>query len=64
MEARATAKVPSDPLKGLRSLVQDPPRTKQRVVVCLEPQSRRTDDGIVILSATEFHEQLSAGDLF
>ena len=64
IEAKATAKVTSDHLKGLRSLVQDHPRTKQRVVVCLEPQSRRTDDGIVILSATEFHERLSAGDLF
>jgi predicted AAA+ superfamily ATPase len=64
IEAKATAKVTSDHLKGLRSLVQDHPRTKQRVVVCLERQSRRTEDGILILSATDFYERLSAGDLF
>jgi hypothetical protein len=44
--------------------VQDHPRTKQRVVVCLERQSRRTDDGILILSAADFHGRLRAGDLF
>jgi predicted AAA+ superfamily ATPase len=64
IEAKATAKVTSDHLKGLRSLVQDHPRTKQRVVVCLERQSRRTEDGIRILSSTDFYERLSAGDLF
>ncbi len=64
IEAKATAKVTSDHLKGLRSLVLDHPRTKQRVVVCLERQSRRTDDGILILSATDFHARLRAGDLF
>jgi predicted AAA+ superfamily ATPase len=64
IEAKATARVTSDHLKGLRSLVQDHPRATGRVVVCLERQSRRTDDGILILPATEFHEQLSAGDLF
>ena len=64
VEAKATAKVTSDHLKGLRSLVQDHPRTKRRVVVCLERQSRRTDDGIALFSATDFCERLSAGDLF
>ena len=64
IEAKATAKVTSDHLKGLRSLVQDHPRTKQRVVVCLERQSRRTEDGIRILAAADFYERLSAGDLF
>ena len=61
---RPTARVTSDHLKGLRSLAQDHRRVKQRVVVCLERRSRRTDDGILILSATDFHGRLSAGDLF
>jgi len=64
IEAKATAKVTSDHLKGLRSLVQDHPQTKQRVVVSLEPRSRRMEDGILLLSATDFHQQLSAGSLF
>ena len=64
IEAKATARVTADHVKGLRSLVQDHPRTRQRVVVCLERQSRRTDDGILILSATDFVERLHAGDLF
>ncbi len=54
----------SDHLKGLRSLAQDHPRIRRRAIVCLERQSRRTDDGILILSATDFLERLSAGDLF
>jgi predicted AAA+ superfamily ATPase len=64
IEAKATAKVTSDHLRGLRSLVQDHPRTKHRVVVSLEPRSRRMEDGILLLSATDFHEQLSGGSLF
>ena len=64
IEAKATAKVTSDHLKGLRSLVQDHPRIRRRAIVCLERQSRQTDDGILLLSVTDFHEQLSAGDLF
>ncbi len=36
----------------------------QRVVVCLELKSRRTEDGILILPAAEFCERLKTGDLF
>jgi predicted AAA+ superfamily ATPase len=64
IEAKATAKVTSDHLTGLRELVQDHPRLRQRVVVCLEPRSRRTEDGIVILPAREFCERLNAGEFF
>jgi predicted AAA+ superfamily ATPase len=64
IEAKATAKVTADPMKGLRALAQDHPRVKQRVVVSLESQSRRTDDGILILSAADFQRRLGAGDLF
>jgi uncharacterized protein len=39
-------------------------RPAVRQVVCLEGQSRRTDDGILVLSAMDFHKRLSAGDLF
>ena len=64
IEAKATAKVTADHLKGLRALVQDHPRIRHRIIVCLEPSSRRTEDGIWILAAAEFCRRLSAGDLF
>jgi predicted AAA+ superfamily ATPase len=64
IEAKATSKVTTDHLRGLRSLAEDQPRTRQRVVVCLEPKSRRTEDGILILPAREFCKRLNAGELF
>ena len=64
IEVKATSKITADHLKGLRSLAQDHPRIKQRVVVCLEAKSRRTEDGILILPAGEFTERLAAGSLF
>jgi hypothetical protein len=60
----AATEITSDHLKGLRSLARDHPRTTQRVLLCLEPRSRQTGNGILILSATDFHERLGAGDLF
>ena len=64
IEAKATAKVTADHLRGLRALVQDHPRVKQRIIVCLEPKSRRTEDGILVLPATDFCQRLRAGELF
>ena len=64
VEAKATAKVTSDHLKGVRAIKEDHPRLKQRIVVCLERTARRTEDGILILPAVEFCQQLAAGELF
>lgn len=64
IEAKASSKVTEDHLRGLRSLVQDQPRVKRRIVVCLEKHSRRTEDGIDVLSTSDFCSRLSAGDLF
>jgi predicted AAA+ superfamily ATPase len=64
IEAKAAVKVTADHLKGLRALVQDHPRVKQRVVVCLEPKGRRTEDGILVLPGSGFVARLGAGDLF
>jgi predicted AAA+ superfamily ATPase len=63
VEAKAAARVTSDHLKGLRALIEDHPRVKRRVIVCLEPRSRITDDGIEILAVNEFCAQLAAGRL-
>ena len=64
IEVKATSKITADHLKGLRSRAQDHPRIKQRVVVCLEAKSRRTEDGILILPAGDFTDRLAAGSLF
>lgn len=64
VEAKATAKVTADHLRGLRDLVHDHPRIGQRVVVCLEPKPRRTEDGILILPAREFCARLQTGEFF
>jgi predicted AAA+ superfamily ATPase len=64
IEAKASPKVTSDHLKGLRELVRDHDRIQRRLVVGLVPRSRRTDDGIEVVSAAGFVKRLWNGDLF
>jgi predicted AAA+ superfamily ATPase len=63
IEAKATARVHADHLKGLRELHRDQPRVGKRVVVSLEARSRRTEDGIDVLPATVFARELWSGGL-
>jgi predicted AAA+ superfamily ATPase len=63
IEAKSSERVTSDHLAGLRSLVQDHPRVRRRIVVCREPRARRTEDGIEILPASVFVQRLWAGEL-
>ena len=58
VEAKASARITRDHLQGLRTLTQEHPGVRQRIVVCLEPRARRTDDGIDVLPATEFVRRL------
>jgi predicted AAA+ superfamily ATPase len=64
VEAKATRKVTSDHLKGLRQLKTDHPEVKKRVVVSLEPRARQTEDGISVLPYRAFTSRLWEGDLF
>jgi uncharacterized protein len=59
IEAKATARLTSDHLKGLRHLTQDHPKAR-RVVVCLEPKRRTTEDGIEVLPAAVFVKELGS----
>jgi uncharacterized protein len=63
IEAKSSAKITSDHLRGLRHLVQDHPKIKKRIVVSLEARSRKTEDGIEILPYKAFTEQLWSGNL-
>lgn len=63
IEAKATAHVHADHLRGLRALVEDHPRCRQRIAVSLDRTPRRTSDGIDILPAAEFARRLWADEL-
>lgn len=63
VEAKASARIVARHLKGLRSLAEDNAHVRKRVVVCLEPRPRRTEDGIDVLPADEFAKQLWQGEL-
>lgn len=62
-KTKAAARVTADHLKGLRAVIEDHPSVTRRVIVCLEPKSRITDDGIEVLAASEFCAQLAAGQM-
>ena len=63
VEAKASARIAPNHLRGLRNLADEHPEVGQRIVVCLEPRARRTDDGIDILPAPVFVRRLWRGDL-
>ena len=63
VEAKASSRIHSGHLKGLKALAQELPRGMRRVVVCLDRRPWRTDDGIEILPAVEFAERLWSGGL-
>ena len=62
IEAKATSTVTRKHLKGLRTLAEEHPGVR-RMVVCLEPRPRRTDDDIDILPAADFAHRLWQGEL-
>ena len=62
VEARAAPMIGRHHLKGLRSLAQEHSPAR-RVIVCLEPLPRRTEDGIDVLPAATFVRRLWRGDL-
>lgn len=64
IEAKATQHVSARHLKGLRSLKEDHPEIRQRLIVCCEDKPRTTDDGIVILPARTFAKRLWNQDYF
>jgi predicted AAA+ superfamily ATPase len=57
IEAKATARVTADHLKGLRHLHSDHPKARG-MIVCLEGKRRTTEDGIEILPARAFVDDL------
>ena len=63
IEAKASARITRDHLRGLRTLVEEHPGVGRRIVVSLEPRARRTEDGIDVLPAAEFVRRIAKGTL-
>jgi predicted AAA+ superfamily ATPase len=62
VEAKSSARISSDHLRGLRALVRDHTRVKRRIVVCREEKARKTDDEIEVWPVAQFVRELwSAG---
>ena len=57
IEAKASGRITADHLKGLRHLRAYHPQAR-RIVVCLEPRRRVTEDGIEIVPASVFTAEL------
>ncbi len=64
LEVKASRSITNQHLKGLREFRQEYPEVGQLVLVCLETEPRRTEDGIKILPAAEFARRLWAGELY
>lgn len=64
LEAKSSARITADHLRGLRLLAEDHPRVGRRIVICLEGKVRRTPDGIEIMPAATFARRLWQGELF
>jgi uncharacterized protein len=63
IEAKATARATSDHMKGLRHIAADHPEVERRLLVCLEPKRRLTEDGIEVVPAEEFARDVAAGHI-
>jgi predicted AAA+ superfamily ATPase len=63
IEAKSSNKIVSDHLYGLREIIKDHPKLKRRILVSLETRSRKTADGIEIMSYSDFTQMLWSGAL-
>ena len=63
IETKASERITNRHMKGLRILKQEHPHVERRIVVCLEPKSWRTDDGIEVVPAHYFAKWLWRGEL-
>ncbi|NOT56901.1 MAG: ATP-binding protein [Deltaproteobacteria bacterium] len=64
LEVKGSTNIATHHLHGLRELKQEHRHVKRRIVVCLEPRPRRTEDGIDILPVASFLTQLWGNTLF
>ena len=63
IEAKGKATITSRDIKGLQQFKQDHPSVKKMMVVCLEKQNRKTQDGIFIVHYQDFLKMLWGGEI-
>ena len=64
IESKASEKIKSQHLKGLRELRKDHPEVQKMIIVSMDTHDRETKDGILILHHTSFLDYLWSGKLF
>ncbi len=64
IDCKASSRVQPAHLKGLREIAKEHPGVGRRMIVCNEPTSRKTSDGIEILKTGDFLDQLWGGEIF
>ena len=64
IEAKASTKITTDHLKGIRALKTEHRNIKQCIVVCQEQKQRVTPDHILICPAHDFTKKLWSGEIF
>lgn len=64
IECKSSASAQPHHLKGLRELAAEHPRAGRRILVCREPVSRTTSDGVEVLAVADFLDALWSGGLF
>jgi hypothetical protein len=64
IECKSSERVHDHHLKGLRELKKEHPKCRRRILVSRESVSRKTADGIEVLSVGDFLENLWDGTLF
>jgi predicted AAA+ superfamily ATPase len=63
VEAKAKERVSINDLKGLLEFGKEYPGVKHKIIVCLEPRARETEQGIRILPYRIFLDELWSGKL-
>lgn len=64
IECKSSRNVRDSHLQGLREIVKDHPHAGPRYIVSCEAVSRKTPDGIIILSVEDFIHKLWGGEIF
>lgn len=63
VEVKSSGRITDSHLKGLRELKKEHPKVKRRIIVSCEEKSRQTDDGIQVLSVSDFVRELTENSL-
>lgn len=63
IEVKSTSRAASQHRMGLTAFAEEQPQVKRRLLVCLEPKRRITEDGIEILPVRDFLQRLWAGSI-